>query len=414
MGTPPQLSDTDRVVWARVGEERAHGWKGHNFKPSKRTLAEVMNARQGRFFVRVYDEQEAMLDGAQFRYLRGLREIRVNGEPYAEDTMLVPSATGHPPTKVRFIGADGLPLHAALPPGAMPMEDGTGTLIAEPHPDADEISCALEADGGRVDIALHLPRIWWRMEREGAEWDGEWCSTPFKMTRHDFRDHADSNAILRLRSPKRIRSVVVGFGDEPCLKYTRRDDEFVLPLAHFVDHVQVDHRLTEDALFNVRFDQRLLTLIRIPADPPPTIVSLTCEPGALAAGEKWLLSWVTRNTDDVRVVIDPDIGAVAPAGSREIAPLETTTYTLRLTAPGMEGVTRRVTVRVSRMQPRKVLAKVLRGGGGWRRGRGFSCGELRTVDLTATEAARRSIRIDRRRRSVHPANIKTLRKVAHG
>ena len=142
VGTPPQLSDTDRVVWARVGEERAHGWKGHNFKPSKRTLAEVMNARQGRFFVRVYDEQEAMLDGAQFRYLRGLREIRVNGEPYAEDTMLVPSATGHPPTKVRFIGADGLPLHAALPPGAMPMEDGTGTLIAEPHPDADEISCA--------------------------------------------------------------------------------------------------------------------------------------------------------------------------------------------------------------------------------------------------------------------------------
>ena len=31
--------------------------------------------------------------------------------------------------------------------------------------------------------------------------------------------------------------------------------EAKLPLAHFVNHVQIDHRLTEDALFNVRFDQ---------------------------------------------------------------------------------------------------------------------------------------------------------------
>ena len=34
--------------------------------------------------------------------------------------------------------------------------------------------------------------------------------------------------------------------------------------------------------------------------------------------------------------------------------------------------------------------------------------------LSATEAARRSIRIDRHRRSVHPTNIKNLRKVANG
>ena len=352
VGTPPRLSHADRVVWARVGEEGAHGWKGCNFKPSERTLAEVMDARQGRFFLRVYDEQGAMLDGAQFRYLRGLREIRLNGEPYSGDTLLVPTATGHPSTTVRFIGADGVPVHATLPPGAAGVEDGMGGLIAEPHPDADEISCALEADGGRVDIALHLPRIWWRMEREGTEWDGEWCSTPFKMTRHDFRERADSNQILRLRSPKRIRSVVVGFSDEPGLKYTRREDELTLPLADFVDHVQIDHRLTEDALFTVRFDQsndrrgqKPLTLVRIPADPPPAIIAIS------------------------KPLVRPPRSAKKP------------------------------------------VAKVLRGGGGWRPGKGFSGGELRAIGLRATEAARRSIRIDRRRRSKHPANIDTLRRL---
>ena len=63
-----------------------------------------------------------------------------------------------------------------------------------------------------------------------------------------------------------------------------------------------------------------------------------------------MLSWLTRNAEDVRVAIDPDIGAVEPAGNLAITPLETTTYTLRLSAPGMEDVTRRVSVRVSRKQ----------------------------------------------------------------
>ena len=418
VGAPPELNHAGRVFWARVGEEERGGWKGRNFKPSETALAEVLNGRQGRFFVRVYDKDGAMLDGAQCRYLRGLREIRVNGEPYSEETVLVPTSTGHPPTNVRFIGADGVPVHATLPPGAV--SDGMGGPIADPHPDADEISCALKADGGRVDIALHLPRIWWRMERGGAGWDGEWCSTPFNMTRHGFREHADSNAVLRLRSPRRIRSVVVGFGDEPGLKYTRRDDEFALPLANFVDHVQIDHRLNEDALFNVRLGQsndlrgqKLLTLIWIPADPPPAIVSLMCEPEAIAAGEKSILSWVTRNADDLRVVIDPDIGAVQPTGNRAITPLQTTTYTLRITASGMEDVKRRVSVQV-RPPPgfiKRPVPKVRRAGGGWRHGKGFSRRELRAAGLTATAAAGRSISIDRRRRSEHPANIETLRRL---
>ena len=289
----------------------------------------------------------------------------MNGEPYSEDTLLVPTATGHPPTTVRFIGPDGAPVHATLPPGAVPVEDGMGGVIAEPQPDADEISCALDAGGGRVDIALRLPRIWWRLERERAESDGEVRSTPFQMTRHEFRELADSNAALRLRLPKRITSALVGFGDEPGRKYTKKDDEVVLPLAHFVDYSHIDHRLTEDAPFNVRLDQsndrgrrEPLTLIRIPADPPPAIISLKCEPRAIAAGEKSMLSWVTRNGEDVRAAIDPDVGVVEPGGVLAITPLETTVYTLRLTVPGLEDVTGRATVRVSR-GPSRVVGKAL-------------------------------------------------------
>lgn len=419
----PKLDISNRVVWARVGEEEAHGWKGENFKPSKHTLAEIIDFRQGRFFLRVYDEQGAMLDNAQFRYLRGLREIRINGEPYSENTLLLPTMTGHPPTTVRFIGPDGLRVHTTPRPGVVPVEDRLGGLRVMPNTDVDVISCVLESGGGRIDVVLRLPRIWWRMERVDAEWYGQWCSTPFKMTRHDFHRYADTDTKLRLRSPKRVRSVFVGFDDEQGLKYKKTDDEFVLPLAHFVDHFQIDHRLTEEALFNVwfdqsnhRIDQKLLTLIRISADPPPAIESLTCEPRAVVAGEKSLLSWGIRNADDVRIVIDPDIGAVEPVGNREITLLETATYTLRLKASGLEDITKCVTVRVLSKQPclvKSPVAMVMRVGGGWRPGKGFSYGELHAVGLTVIEAARGAIRIDRRRRSIHPANIKTLQEIAN-
>ena len=405
VGTPPRLSHADQVVWARVGEEGAHGWKGRNFKPSERSLAEVMDARQGRFFLRVYDEQGAMLDGAQFRYLSGLREIRLNGAPYSEDTLLVPTATGHPPTTVRFIGVEGAPVHTTLRPGAAGVEDGMGGLIAEPHPDADEISCALEADGGRVDIALHLPRIWWRMEREGAECGADWNSTPFKMTRHGFREHADSKAILRLRSPKRVRSVVVGFGNEPGLKYTRGEEEFAIPLAHFVDHVQIDHRLTEDALFNVRFhqsdnrhDQKPLTLIRIPADPPPRsvrkpVAKVRRPRGGWRPGK----GFSRREVDAFGQLAGRfKLKRTVWCEEREKVPGGTIVdLSMRKEGRGKQ---------VARLSYRGKLIVTCLAEDLGHYGR-------KVQDLPATEAVRSSISVDRRRRSEHPINIETLRKL---
>lgn len=499
IGRPPRLTPTNRVVWARVGEEATDGWSGCNFKPSETTLEEVLKGRQGRFFVRVYDEQGAMLDGTQFRYLGGLRQIRVNGEPYSEDTLLVPTAKGHPSTTVQFSGVDGLRVHATPPCSAAPLANEMSGLIAEPHPDADEILCAVEADGGRAEVTVHLPRFWWRLEGGGVEGDGEWRSTPFEMTRHGFRERAESKALLWLRLPKRITSVFVGFDDDQGRKYTRNDGEVAFPLAHFVDYSQIDQRLTEDALFNVRFGRpgdRIrdrLTLVRVRADTPPAIASLTCEPEVVGAGQECRLSWVIRNADDdVRIEIHPDIGAVESTGSHQITPSETTTYTLRLTAPGMEDIERRVTVRVRREdqqtgsgQPSpavsgtgaaRPVAKVKRGGGGWRPGKGFSRREVcasgqwagkfrlkravwsedkvrlsegtivdlsmlyevrgrrvarlsyrgrhvitctvedlkrygRKLQSSSTEAARRSISVDTRRRSEHPTNVEILRRM---
>ncbi len=396
VGEPPRLIPTDQVLWARVGEEGENGWKGCNFQPSECSLAEVMDARQGRFFLRVYDKQVAMLDSAQFRYLRDLREIQMNGETYSEDTLLVPSAAGYPPTSVRFIGADRSQIHALPLPSTAAEVDEVGTLIAAPHPEADTVRCTLSDDGGSVDIALCLPRIWWRVARDDG--DGKWCSTPLVMTRHDFREHADANAVLRLRLPKRINSVFVGFGDEPDIKYMRKDGGFELPLVNFVDHIEIDHRMAEDTRFSVRFDrsndrrgQTVMSLVHIAADQPPGPVR---KPFAkvrrrgkgfshreLRAAAQWASQFRLKRT-------------VRYGGGKKVH--KDTIVELSLIYDNSGEQLARLSYRGKHIVTCFEDKLCLYG--------------RRVSNSHSTKKLRRSISIDRRRRSKHPINVEILRK----
>ena len=410
VGAVPNLKPLPNIAWVRVGEED-NGWKGENFKPDKRTLAEALNGRQGRFFIRVYDAEAKLLDSGEFRYLRNLKEIRVNGEPYTEHTILVPASTGHPPTKVRFIGVDGATVRPTLPLELTHVEARGDDLVVKPHPRGDDISCMLECTTGRVDVVLNLPRIWWRMERDGSE-SGEWCDTPLAMTRQEFREHARANATILLRLPRRVVSVRVGFDDELDRAHHRNNEgnDSLIPLADFVDYSQIDRRLNEDASFNVECGGTVLTLIKILADPAPTIISFTHEPETVSAGERVTLRWMTRNAEANGVVIDPEIGTVESSDSLEVALFKTRTYTLRLTASGTGDVTKTVTVTVRppHQAGKKPIAHIRRASGGWKHGKGFSYGEIRTAGLTLADAKRRSMPIDKRRRSTHRANIETI------
>lgn len=427
-GDPPRMTAAQGVAWARVGEERKNGWRGQNFKPAEQTLADVLNGRQGRFFLRVYDRERRLLDSDQFRYLSALQEIQVNGAAYSPETLFLPPPSGHQPTRVAFTAIEGATIRPILRTEAGPVagvKRVENTLVAQPTPDADDISCALETDGGWIDIALTLPRIWWRIRWNTAEVDDAWRGKPLVLSRQRFREWADAGVTLELRLPDRVQSVRAGFDEESGPAYPNRKnrkDHVRLPLDHFVDFEQVADRLEREARFNVRFkgpdqeNQELLCLIRIPADPVPEIVSFRCEPASLEPRENARLSWSTRNTADAVVIVEPDIGEVEPTGDISVAPEDTTTYTLKLTAPGMANVTSQVTARV-RPQPdavRKPVARVRRRGGGWRIAKGFSHRELRAAGLTLATARQRFIPTDSRRRSSHHANIQSLRSPADG
>ena len=385
-GDDLDLKSAPGISWIRVGEESKDGWRGENSKPGQKRLCEILDGRQGRFFVRAYDSRQ-LIDGRDFRYLRDLEEIRVGGKPYAEETILMPPPNGHPPTDIRFGGVGGTTIRPILRSKMDHVNAQEDSLIVQQHPCERDIQCTLESNEGRVDVVLRLPRVWWRMERGDGEPE-EWRDRPLDMTRQDFRKRADENTIVRLRLPRRIGLVLVGFDDTMDRSYHRKSngDGIGISLADFAFHTQISERLNENARFNVQVGDEVLPLIQLSVDPIPEISNFVAEPVMLNAGEETVLSWATRNTESVRVVVDPEIGVVEPSGSRCIAPTETSTYTLRLTAPDMDDVTESVTVMVNQLLQScrdNRIALVKRANGKVRRGKGFSGGEILSAGLTA-------------------------------
>lgn len=415
VGNAPSLRSSPKIVWARVGEETERGW-GQDFLPHAQSISDVLDGRQGRFFLRVYDSEVRLLDSTAFRYLRNLQRIRVNGTDYSRDSVVVPTSSGHSATEVRFVGADGSTIVPILQTGVSQAAAPSGALVVPPNPDADRISCTLAAGAYGVDIVLDLSRIWWRLE-DGRPESVEWQDTPIVMTRQEFRKHAYSNVAIALLS-RRFGSVRAGFDDELTQPYRRviKDDRIAIPLAHFVDHAQIDRRRNEDAHFNVAWAGEIVPLIVISADPMPEILSFTAEPAVIFVGEEALLEWTTRSAGDARVSIDPDVGVVDSDGTLAVRPSRTTKYTLVLAVSDTDGISSTVAVTVEQLPiwGRWPAVCVKSTGGRWRRGKGFGFRELQDAGVTVEEAAELSIPIDRRRRTSHRANVERVRSMVDG
>ena len=364
VGNVPELHASEGIVWARVGEETANGWRGENFKPDECSLRDALKDRQGRFFVRVYDWEVSLVDSGEFRYLRDLREIRVDGEPYRENAVLMPPYLR---TAVEFVGGSGV-ISPVLENSTHAEIDDSGKIIVAGQPDGDVVQCQLQVGGGSVDCVVKLPRIWWRMEWGSGE-SVKWRDTAIDLTRQEFREHARGGAAIMLRLPTRLKSVRVGFDDQADRLYRPNagNETIEIPLLHFDDYSQIDRRLNADALFNIEYGETVLTLIRVAADPAPEIVCFTSEPAVVTTGETAVLRWETRNVEPQGVLIDPGIGRVEPCGSREISLLGTTAYTLKLTDPAFSDVTESATVFVDSplqsgeiMTPTQLLAKIMK------------------------------------------------------
>ncbi len=416
-GDAPQLRCGSEVAWARVGNEGDGEWRGENFNPSKRELPDVLDGRQGSFFVRVYDEKATLLDSGEFRFAKHLKQILINGEPYSQTSLLLPRTRGHPRAKVRFVPANSNIVQSELDDASGESTlKADGTIEINRDPNSDDLRCALVDGEYRVEVAVLIPRVWWCWEG-GSETSEQWRDTPFALSRSKFRRRTDEGEGLRIRLPQCVKVVRAGFGEDLDHRYSKNDSGWLIPLLEFVDCQQIDEVLLEDALFNLQLDRSgaesvSLPVMRLTADPVPEIVTFEAVTTVVDGEATATLRWTTRNAAGASVRIEPDIGEVEPNGSVDVRLQGAETFTLSLTKPGFPDSTRSVTCKIeprarSGLQPRP---QVMRTGGGWRCGKGFSLGEVCAVGFTRSTAAWAAMPVDKRRRSIHSINVESLRR----
>jgi hypothetical protein len=85
------------------------------------------------------------------------------------------------------------------------------------------------------------------------------------------------------------------------------------------------------------------TALQRRAAPPARILEFRAQPDSIKAGEAVTLIWAVENPDSISIT--PDLGRVAPRGSRRLSPSVSTAYTLTITGPnGTVTSTAKVTV----------------------------------------------------------------------
>lgn len=412
VGDVPDLKLSPDIQYGRVGEEGVNGW-GQNFKPHDQTLAQVLDGREGYFYLRAYDSEIRLIDSLSFRYMRNLKAICINDKPYTKETVIGSASTGYGNTKVSFVSLNDTKITARSIEGE-DSEPHTDAVIVPPKPESDHQTYDLAVSRGKyIRIKLNLPRIWWALSIDNSE-PIKWADTPIELSRQNFKEYACQDANLLVRSKFTICKV--GFDGDVPIHYRRNVDEreIKIPLNDFAYHRQITDNLYSYVHFNVECHNSVIPVIRIKADPIPEIVSFAASPSKILLGTESTMTWEAKNVGQCALGIEPEIGEVKANGSCVVCPDKTTKYTLTLFDSKQERKLELkssidITVYLTSHAIERPKARIWRDGLGWKIGKGFSQSELKNIGLTFQEAKIHKIHIDMRRRSFHQRNVNALK-----
>ena len=274
VGIPPKLTDIDNwqnVPWVRVGEEGGGNW-GKNFQPTKKDLGNILEKREGWFYIRIYDEERSLIDTMDFRYLKELEEIRVNGKPHSLERIIAPTTSGHTEVAVQFVG------HIRVEENTNPhiTIGSDNTAVIGRNPDMDRSEWTVIGEHGRANVNIHLPRVWWCLESADDE-TREWRDTAFEMTRAQFRGNKDAVAMIRV--PASVQKIWAGFNTlnrdadarSYSFKYNDNDGtkQAKIELQEFGDYREILEPSLKESTLKIQCGEVEFPIVRVPADAPP-------------------------------------------------------------------------------------------------------------------------------------------------
>jgi hypothetical protein len=235
---PPQLSLLDpssqerKVNTVVVGEEGSSGRKGtwraqaESFEDLR---PEIMRRGAGWFFVRLYDDNNDLIESLDFRFAAGLKALNV------EKASALPGTGGHSEARIVFRHSGDYAIRSLSSGSLGPVAFSEGSIAhVPPDPECDDSKWIVGAEAGfNIDVTVLVERIWWAIAHDPIETRGlKWTSLPFSLSRDDFR--ATSPTVIHFRQPRPgwAEEVRIGFEADRSrpVHLSRSERNFLIPL----------------------------------------------------------------------------------------------------------------------------------------------------------------------------------------
>ena len=249
-------SDVGLIV---VGEEGGGKNRWHDsFVPNlnmreQTTLDELISGRSGWYFLRIYDENDDLMESMDFRFLKNLRDIQIEG-----CASCLPGPTGHENILVKFLYYPDcmvalkdedkqhlLDIH---------WENDQTSVNVPPNPDCDKTNWILNDGGVEIEVNIIVERIWWSLGTLEAVPD-IWTDRPTPLSRNEFTAITNNTLWVRFPHPRFVRKIGVGFDRAKSRFYQVEVEkkEVPIPLRDFCDCEEIRNPM-EECFFQIFID----------------------------------------------------------------------------------------------------------------------------------------------------------------
>ena len=241
---PPKIRALDTQAWKEVktiviGEEGPGRGKWRTtFSPDtdnyeQELPSEVQKRKGGWYFIRLYDDNDDLIDSLDFRFLSGLKQVQVS------ESSPIPSKDGHNPVFVRIFHEPGIIVQPVktFPNVSIERSENHTTLVIPPNYSFDVTHWLVGyGNGPRVKLTIIVDRIWWSLGEETIE-PSQWIDKPIILSPDDFAAISTKSIWFRFPIVRWAGSIAVGFERDKARKYPVRVAEktIAVPLREFVD-----------------------------------------------------------------------------------------------------------------------------------------------------------------------------------
>lgn len=202
---------------------------------------EIANRRGGWFFVRIYDNDDSLLESMDFRFSIGLKNIRM------ESFDCLPGPKGHDNATIRFLHRTDCNVELVGEDTQHPLEirreNGETIVTIPPKPDCDKSHWILRDGDAEIAVTILVERIWWAFGVMGVA-PTDWVDKPITLSRKDFTAITDKALWVRLPRLRFVRKIDVGFGHTKSRPYQAEVEkkEITIPLRDFCDTKEIENR----------------------------------------------------------------------------------------------------------------------------------------------------------------------------